>query len=196
MACHAAPGDRWRFYEIDPAVVHIATTPSLFRYLARCLPEPDILLGDARLTLAKESDGTFDYLMVDAFSSDAIPIHLLTVEALRLYLGKLSARGILALHVSNQNLDLPPVLEANLRALGNVSGIYVEGERGAGALASQVVLIARDSELLAPALAWHRARRLDSPSVQPSTDAYSDFISAVWRRYKTKLSDEPQAGIG
>ncbi len=118
MACHAAPGDRWRFYEIDPAVVHIATTPSLFRYLARCLPEPDILLGDARLTLAKESDGTFDYLMVDAFSSDAIPIHLLTVEALRLYLGKLSARGILALHVSNQNLDLPPVLEANLRAFG------------------------------------------------------------------------------
>jgi hypothetical protein len=187
MACHAAPGDRWRFYEIDPAVVHIATTPSLFRYLARCLPEPDILLGDARLTLAKESDGTFDYLMVDAFSSDAIPIHLLTVEALRLYLGKLSARGILALHISNQNLDLPPVLEANLRAVRGVSGIYVEGERGAGALASQVVLIARDSELLTPALAWHRARRLDSPSVQPWTDAYSDFISAVWRRYKAKL---------
>jgi hypothetical protein len=187
MACHAAPGDRWRFYEIDPAVVHIATTPSLFRYLARCLPEPDILLGDARLRLAKESDGTFDYLMVDAFSSDAIPIHLLTVEALRLYLGKLSARGILALHVSNQNLDLPPVLEANLRALQSVSGIYVEGERGAGALASQVVLIARDRELLAPALAWHRARPLDSPSVQPWTDAYSDFISAVWRRYKAKL---------
>ena len=62
-----------------------------------------------------------------------------------------------------------------------------KAERGAGALASQVVLIARDSELLAPALAWHRARRLDSPSVQPWTDAYSDFISAVWRRYKTKL---------
>ena len=187
MACHAASGERWRFYEIDPVVVHIATTPSLFRYIARCLPEPDILIGDARLTLAKENDGTFDYLMVDAFSSDAIPIHLLTVEALRLYLSKLSARGILALHVSNQNLDLPPVLEANLRALRDVSGVYVEGERGAGALASQVVLIARDHELLAPALAWHRARRLDSPSVQPWTDAYSDFISAVWRRYKAKL---------
>jgi hypothetical protein len=187
MACHAAPGDRWRFYEIDPAVVHIATTPSLFRYLARCLPEPDIVLGDARLTLAKESDGTFDYLLVDAFSSDAIPIHLMTVEALRLYLSKLSARGILALHVSNQNLDLPPVLEANLRALRDVSGVYVEGERGGGALASQVVLIARDTELLAPALAWHRARGLDAPSVQPWTDDYSDFISAIWRRYKAKL---------
>jgi hypothetical protein len=111
----------------------------------------------------------------------------MTVEALRLYLSKLSARGILALHVSNQNLDLPPVLEANLRALRDVSGVYVEGERGGGALASQVVLIARDTELLAPALAWHRARGLDAPSVQPWTDDYSDFISAIWRRYKAKL---------
>src|SRR5262245_38374007 len=187
MACHAAAGDHWRFYEIDPVVVHIATTPSLFRYIARCLPEPEILLGDARLTLAKASDGSFDYLMVDAFSSDAIPIHLLTVEALQLYLTKLSARGILALHVSNQNLDLPPVLEANLRALRDVSGVYVEGERGAGALASQGVWRPSDSALLAPALAWHRARRLDSPSVRPWTDDYSAFSSAVWRRYKAKL---------
>src|SRR5262245_18359670 len=136
MACYAAPGDRWRFYEIDPAVVHIASTPSLFRYLSRCLPEAEIVLGDARLTLARESDGVFDYLLIDAFSSDAIPIHLLTVEALRLYLSKLSEHGILALHVSNQNLDLPPVLEANLSTLAAASGIYVEGQRGSGALAS------------------------------------------------------------
>ena len=84
MACYAAQGDRWRFYEIDPAVVDIATTPSLFRYIARCLPAPEIVVGDARLTLAEEEDGTFDYLLIDAFSSDAIPIHLLTVEALSL----------------------------------------------------------------------------------------------------------------
>jgi hypothetical protein len=188
MACHARPGEHWRFYEIDPAVVHIATTPSLFRYLARCMPEPDIVLGDARLTLAKESDGSFDYLMVDAFSSDAIPIHLLTVEALRLYLGKLSERGILALHVSNQNLDLPPVLEANLSALDDVTGVYVEGERGSGALASQVVLMARDGARLREALSWHRARHLGGASVRPWTDDYSDILSAVWRRYKAKLA--------
>jgi hypothetical protein len=188
MACYALPGEHWRFYEIDPAVVHIATTPSLFRYLARCLPEPDIVLGDARLTLAKESDGTFDYMLVDAFTSDAIPIHLLTVEALRLYLSKLAERGVLALHISNQNLDLPPVLEANLAALGNVSAIYVEGERGAGALASQVVLIARTQEILTPTMAWHKARRLDQPMLRPWTDDYSDILSAVWRRYQAKLS--------
>jgi len=188
MACYAAPGDRWRFYEIDPAVVHIASTPSLFRYLSRCLPEAEIVLGDARLTLARESDGVFDYLLIDAFSSDAIPIHLLTVEALRLYLSKLSEHGILALHVSNQNLDLPPVLEANLSTLAAASGIYVEGQRGSGALASQVVLIARHAELLAPALAWHQARRLDQPSLRPWTDDHSDIIAAVWRRYKAKLA--------
>ena len=187
MACYAAPGERWRFYEIDPAVVHIATTPSLFRYFSRCLPEPDIVLGDARLTLARESDGEFAYLLIDAFSSDAIPIHLITVEALTLYLRKLAERGILALHVSNQNLDLPPVLEANLSALTGVTGVYVEGQRGAGALASQVVLIARHADLLAPALSWHRARRLDRPQLRPWTDDYSDLISAVWRRYKAKL---------
>jgi hypothetical protein len=188
MACYAGPGERWRFYEIDPAVVHIAATPALFRYLARCLPEPDIVLGDARLTLAKEGDGTFDYLLIDAFTSDAIPIHLLTVEALGLYLSKLAERGVLALHISNQNLDLPPVLEANLAALGNVSGIYVEGERGNGALASQVVLIARAPEIVEPALAWHEARRLDRPTLRPWTDDYSDLVSAVWRRYRAKLS--------
>jgi hypothetical protein len=189
MACHAREGEHWRFYEIDPAVVHIATTPSLFRYLARCMPEPDIVLGDARLTLAKESDGSFDYLMVDAFSSDAIPIHLLTVEALRLYVSKLSARGILALHVSNQNLDLPPVLEANLAALGAVSGVYAEGERGSGALASQVILIARNADELQEALAWHRARPLDGAGVRAWSDDYSDVLSAVWRRYKAKLEN-------
>src|SRR5262245_19397596 len=188
MACYAAPGDHWRFYEIDPAVVHIASTPSLFRYLSRCWPEAEIVLGDARLTLARESAGAFDYLLIDAFSSDAIPIHLITVEALRLYLSKLSERGILALHVSNQNLDLPPVLEANLSVLADASGIYVEGQRGSGALASQVVLIARHAELLAPALAWHQARRLDQPSVRPWTDDHSDIIAAVWRRYKAKLA--------
>ena len=190
MACHAQPDERWRFYEIDPAVVHIATTPSLFRYLARCMPQADIVVGDARLTLARESDGSLDYLLVDAFSSDAIPIHLLTVEALGLYFRKLSARGILALHVSNQNLDLPPVLEANLRALGDVSGVYVEGERGSGALASQVILMARDGELLRQTLTWHRARPLTGgDGVRAWTDDYSDVLSAVGRRYKAKLEE-------
>src|SRR5262249_5519973 len=117
MACYAAADDHWRFFEIDAAIVHIATPPSLFRYIARCLPAAEIVLGDARLTLARQNDGAFDFLMVDAFSSDAIPMPLITVEALRLYLNKLADRGILALHVSNQNLDLPPVLEANLAAL-------------------------------------------------------------------------------
>jgi hypothetical protein len=187
MACYAKPGDRWRFYEIDPAVARIATTPSLFRYIARCLPEPDIVLGDARLTIAREPDRSLDFLLVDAFSSDAIPVHLLTVEALALYLRKLSDRGLLVLHISNQNLDLAPVIESNVAALDGVSAVYAEGKRAGGALASQAVLISRDPEMLSPVLGWHHARQLDKPAVRPWTDDYSDILSAAWRRYRSKL---------
>jgi len=187
LACYAEPGDRWRFFEIDPAVAAIATNPKYFRFLSACVPDAEIVLGDARLTLAREPAGTFDVLVIDAFSSDAIPIHLLTVEALRLYEGLLSRRGILLLHISNQNLDLPPVVEANLAALAELKGVYAEGERGGGALASQVVLIARQGEILAPALRLPNARRLGDGTIRPWTDDYSDILSAVIRRYRAKL---------
>ena len=191
LACYARPGDRWRLFEIDPAVVRIATTPAYFKYLSSCLPDPDIVVGDARLTLGREAAGAFDYLVIDAFSSDAIPVHLLTIEAFQLYAGLLSERGILALHISNQNMDLPPIVEANLALLPGWSGVYVQGEAGRGALASQVVLITRHVELLEPAMAWAKARRLGEPSVRAWTDDYSDVFSAVVRRYGSKLGLRP-----
>ena len=73
MACNARPSETWRFYEIDPVVVRIARDPKRFRFLSRCRPNADIVLGDARLTLAKEPDARFDYLVIDAFSSDSVP---------------------------------------------------------------------------------------------------------------------------
>ena len=97
MACHAISGERWRFFEIDPEVVRIATNPALFSYLGICQPDAEFIVGDARLTLAGQPEASFDYLLVDAFSSDAIPVHLLTVEALRLYARHLSDRGVLAI---------------------------------------------------------------------------------------------------
>ena len=82
--------------------------------------------------------------MVDAFSSDAIPIHLLTVEAMQLYARLLSPRGVLVIHVSNQNLDLTPVVESNLARITDLKGVYAQGEGGGGAVRSQVILIARE----------------------------------------------------
>ncbi len=122
LACYARKGERWRFFEIDPVVVGIAAKSNYFTFLANCLPDTDIVLGDARLTLAKEPDRSFDLLLIDAFTSDAIPVHLMTAEALKLYASKLKDDGILVLHISNRYLDLDSVLGATLRLVPGLRG--------------------------------------------------------------------------
>ena len=109
-ACYARPGDRWTFYEIDPLVARIARDSALFSYIADCAPDARVVLGDARRELAAEPDHAYDLIVLDAFSSDAIPVHLLTREALALYLRKLAPDGVVAVHISNRYLDLQPVL--------------------------------------------------------------------------------------
>src|SRR5258707_8837945 len=106
LACRGAPHDTVHYYEIDPAIVRIARDPYLFSFLWVCRPAVPIILGDARLTLADAPDGSYDLIVVDAFSSDAIPIHLLTREAMALYLNKLTPRGMVVMHVSNRHLEL------------------------------------------------------------------------------------------
>jgi hypothetical protein len=189
MACHSLEGDRWRFFELDPEVISIASNPAYFTYLSVCQPDAAIVAGDARLTIAREPAASFDYLVVDAFSSDAIPIHLLTVEAIELYAGLVSERGILAIHVSNRNLDLPPVVESNISRISGLEGVYAQGETGGGAIRSQVILVAKDASILAPALAWPKSRRLDSPTVRPWTDDYSDVMSPFVRRLRAKVGE-------
>jgi hypothetical protein len=110
MAAYAEPGQAWTFYEIDPAVVRIAENPRYFTFLSTCRVTPRIVLGDARRQLAREPDDSFDLIVLDAFSSDAIPVHLLTQEAFALYARKLSPHGVLTFHLSNRYLDLPPLV--------------------------------------------------------------------------------------
>jgi hypothetical protein len=186
MACNGRADDGWRFFELDPEVIRIATHAAYFTYLSACQPGAPIVQGDARLMLAREPLGGFDYLVIDAFSSDAIPIHLLTVEALKLYMRLLAPRGVLAMHVSNQNFDLPPIVESNIAAIGELKGVYVQGESGGGAARSQVVLIARDAAILAPALGWPNARPLGSPSVTAWTDDFSNLIAPFLARMRAK----------
>src|SRR5436305_3712270 len=111
MACHRQDGETWTFFEIDPEVVRLARDPNMFRFLASCAPSAPIVLGDARLTLAG-SRQQFDLIVLDAFSSDAIPTHLLTREALRGYLAHLSSHGMLLVHISNRHLELAKVVAA------------------------------------------------------------------------------------
>jgi SAM-dependent methyltransferase len=122
LACYRLPGEDWRFFEIDPAVVRIAKTR--FTFLPGCAPGVRIVLGDARLSLAREPEHGLDILAVDAFSSDAVPMHLLTREALAVYRRALSPDGLLLMHISNRYLDLEPVLAAAARKDGWSAALY------------------------------------------------------------------------
>ena len=122
LACYAQPGDQWTFYEIDPAIAKMAKNPELFTYLSDCAPEAPIILGDARLKIENEKAHSLDLLLVDAFSSDAIPSHLVTREALALYQSKLKEGGLMFFHTSNRFADVSSVVisiaeDAGLTAL-------------------------------------------------------------------------------
>ena len=150
LACFARPGDEVRIYEIDPAVVRLAREH--FAALRTCAPDAVIAVGDARLELARE-EATFDFLALDAFTSDAIPVHLLTLEAFRSYLRVLAPDGILAVHVSNRHLDLEPVVAAIAARSGLAGRIkrYSAPEELAeskAATSSHLVVLARDEGTL------------------------------------------------
>lgn len=187
MACYARGGEAWRFYEIDPVVVKIARNPSRFTFLDRCRPNADIVLGDARLTVAKEPTGAFHYLVVDAFSSDSVPVHLLTVEALQLYLDKLAPNGILALHVSNRHLDLVSVLAAATQKLPGVHTILADdriSERSLDSAASHVVFITKSPAALQPLQIFPYMTAMPEPRQAAWTDDYSNILMAIWRKYR------------
>src|SRR5205823_597658 len=123
-AAYAKPGETWTFYEIDPLVARIAANDTLFHYLRAAAAVPKIVLGDARLSLGTAAPRSIDVLLVDAFSSDAIPTHLLTREALALYRTRLAEDGVIAWHISNRYLDLRPVLQGLAADAGMTALIF------------------------------------------------------------------------
>ena len=113
-AARRDPLDRMTFFEIDPAVDRLSRDPKWFTYISKCAEGPiDTVLGDARLTLNHQPAGSYDLLIIDAFSSDAVPTHLLTAEAIQGYLRLLKPNGVVLLHLSNRNLEitLPAIAE-------------------------------------------------------------------------------------
>ncbi len=118
LACYRQPAQKWTFFEIDPVMMQIARNPDRFTFLSDCAPDAPVVLGDARLMLEKTPPKTFDILVIDAFSSDAIPLHLLTKEAIDIYARALKDDGLLLLHISNRFFDLEPVLAADAAARG------------------------------------------------------------------------------
>jgi hypothetical protein len=186
IACLTRPGEVATFYEIDPVVIMIATDPSRFRFLSECTPNAKIVHGDGRLTLVNQ-EARSDAIVVDAFSSDAIPVHLLTREAFALYLSKLSDRGIIVLHISNNTMDLRGIIARSAADLG--LSTYVQQDFPmAGALdmrmASVVAVLTRDPTHLGPLLGERTAWKKITPNMAswPWTDDYSTILPAIWRR--------------
>ena len=141
-AAYRRPGQDWTFYEIDPVVEQIARDDRYFSYLSDRAADIPVVLGDARLALAHAPDLAYDLMILDAFSSDAIPLHLMTREALRLYLDKLAPGGVIAFHISNRMLDLAPVL-GNLVADAGAAAM-IERFRPAAAAEPNIYIMPSD----------------------------------------------------
>ena len=188
LACYAEPGDDWTYYEIDPAVVDIARDPNRFTYLAACAPDMPIVVGDARLTLTDAPDGHYDVILVDAFASDTMPVHLMTKEAMAVYLRKLKPEGLIALHVSSRYMELVSVVAGIAHANGLVTRTNPpeEADESTYHYASSVVAAARaekDFGILVSQGDWIEVK--PDPRQWVWTDDYSNVIGAMvrhWRR--------------
>jgi hypothetical protein len=183
IAAYAEPEQHYTFYEIDPGVERIARDPRYFTFLEECRGEYDIVIGDGRLTLAQAPDDQFGIIFLDAFSSDAIPTHLVTREALQLYVDKLEDDGVLLFHISNKYLNLKPLLGALAQEMGLVclcreDAVISREDRLAGKTPSQCAVMARRKEdlgKLAENPEW--VRLAADPDIPVWTDQYSSLLS-------------------
>ena len=187
LACYRLPGQQWRYYEIDPAVLGLSRQGK-FTYIRDCAPDTKVVIGDARIELAKAQQGGLDVLAIDAFSSDAIPLHLLTDEAFGIYLDALAPDGVLLVHISNRYIELEPELAALAQKRGLVSALRDDNPGGTDLkfyTASSWVMLSRNGKalerlrVLEPAMEW---KGLMPPAKNAWTDDHSSILPYVrWR---------------
>jgi hypothetical protein len=186
FACFAEPGDTFKFYEIDATVETLARNSGRFHYLERCAPDVPVVLGDARLTL-EESPDRYDLIVLDAFTSDAIPVHLMTQEAMAIYASRLAPHGIVMMHISNRHMELASVVAGIAHANGLVSRhnnrVAREGEDDTRyVFTSNVVISAREESDFGQLLQDEDWSELTIDADQRTwTDDYSNIIGAIMR---------------
>jgi hypothetical protein len=188
MACLSQPGEAWTFFEIDPSILATARDPRYFTYLRDCAPDARVVLGDGRLKLAAEPDARFRLFVLDAFGSDSIPVHLLTREAIDLYLKKLQPGGLLLLHLSNRNVQLLPAvarLAADRGLVGRWQFFPGEPDPAAQISPSEWAVLARSEADFGPLAADPRWKPFpDASSTRVWTDDYVNILSVIlwpWR---------------
>jgi hypothetical protein len=188
MACYAQPGELLTYYEINPLVERIASDQRYFTYLQQCAPTARIILGDARLKLRDAPDSSYDLIVLDAFSGDTIPMHLMTAEALALYQRKLAPGGMIAFHISNLYLDLAPTLGALAHDAGFVCRMdddmaVTQAQTDAGKMPSRWLVMARSQADLGTLATDPRWRSVNvPPGTQVWTDDYSNLLRIIkWK---------------
>lgn len=179
LGTYSLPGQQWDFYDIDPAIVRIASEPSYFTFISDCTKAShQMILGDARLRLREAPAGKYGLLIMDAFSSDSVPAHLLTTEAMDLYLGKLSSDGMLAFHISNRYLNLEPLLSGLSKRAGLSAFIRRDQERDlVGKYPSVWVVMARNDAALGSIAGDSRWTKVQGDIVW--TDDFSNILSLL-----------------
>ena len=189
LACRARAHEHVDFYEIDPAIVRIARDPALFTFLSACGANAPIMLGDARRTLVQASDAVYDLIVVDAFSSDAIPVHLLTREAMAIYLQKLRPHGTIVMHISNRHLELASVVAGIAAANGLVTLVSDRPDPDETAnpykFSGTVAAVARNREDFAELVQsgdWEFTP--PDPAQWVWTDDYCNILGAVLRQLR------------
>lgn len=178
LACYGRPGQAWTFFEIDP-VVWDYSRDGTFTFLRDCTPDAKVIIGDARLELAKLPKAGLDVLAVDAFSSDSIPLHLLTDEAIGIYMGALAEDGLLLIHISNSFMHLEPAIAALAKKRGLAAlQLFDRPAKGARTIASHWVVLARDGATLGKLRANMDDERW-KPLMEPHGPAWTDDHASV-----------------
>ncbi len=187
LVCWIEPNENWKVFEIDPTVIMAARDPKRFTFVSSCKPDIPIVLGDARLTLAHEPDGAYDLIIVDAYSSDAIPIHLATQEAMAIYKAKLAPHGVVTMHISNRHLELQSVVVGIAAANDLKAWVWTneneEEDQDNYIFGSDVVIAAKepaDIGTLYGAPTWVETTPI--PGLRTWTDDYSNILGAFWRK--------------
>ena len=178
IAAYGRLGDYVRYYEINPAVRRLAH--SQFSFLDDCRCQTEVAMGDARLSLEREPPENFDVLAVDAFSSDSIPVHLLTREAMELYFRHLKPDGILAVHISNRYLDLQPVVQGEAKATGNVTRLVdTDDDESQDVFGATWVLVTAASPGFDAGVLQNSTEIESKRSVRLWTDDYSNLFQIL-----------------
>lgn len=197
VACYPAAGRDFVFYEIDPAIKRVAEDKNLFTYLSDCGSPYEVIMGDGRLRMAEAVDGHYDMIFLDAFSSDSIPIHLLTREAFQLYFRKLKPDGLLVVHISNRYLDLSPLVAAQAADAGARAWFSSNNRDASGTLditvqGSSYGIMSKSEDMAALIDSQFKQwKTYEGVQIRPWTDDYANFFYLMWLKIQKLTAGKP-----